>query len=274
MSAVYVQLGYIDLAIASVLLLMAGGVSVALNLGLEKSLGIAALRTTVQLSLIGMVLKILFALVSPWWTGFAALFMIFMAGREVTARQSLRLRDGWSYSIATTSLLTAGGIVTILALTTAIRPEPWYDPRFALPLLGMMLGNTLTGISIGMERLNTTLKREKDAIEARLVLGHTRPDAVRPFVREAMRAALMPVVNAMSAAGLISLPGMMTGQILAGVSPTEAVKYQILIMFLLAGTTSIGALIAVLATSRRLGDERDRLRLDRLQQRAPVHEPK
>lgn len=266
MTGVYVELSYIDLAIASVLLLLAGGLSVALNLGLEKSLGIAALRTTVQLTLIGMVLKILFQLVSPWWTGFAALTMLLLAGREATARQTIRLRGGWSYSIATSSLITAGGIVTVLALTTAVRPEPWYDPRFALPLLGMMLGNTLTGISVGMERLNATLKREKDAIEARLCLGHTRRDAVRPFVREAMRAGLMPIINAMSAAGLISLPGMMTGQILAGVDPTEAVKYQILIMFLLAGTTSLGALMAVLATSYRLGDERDRLRLDRLRE--------
>jgi len=266
MTGVYIQLGYMDLAIASILLLLAGGLSVALNLGLEKSLGVAALRTTVQLTLIGLVLKMLFQLVSPWWTGLAALTMILLAGREVTARQALKLRGGWSYSIATTSLITAGGIVTILALTTAVRPEPWYDPRFALPLLGMMLGNTLTGISVGMERLSATLKRERDAIEARLVLGHTRRDAVRPFVREAMRAGLMPVINAMSAAGLISLPGMMTGQILAGVDPTEAVKYQILIMFLLAGTTSLGALMAVLAISWRLGDERDRLRLDRLKE--------
>ena len=266
MNAVYIDLSYFDLAIASVLLLLAGGLSVALNLGLEKTLGIAALRTTVQLALIGLVLKILFQLVSPWWTGLAALIMLLLAGREVTARQTLKLRGGWSYSIATSSLIVAGGIVTILALTTAVRPEPWYDPRFALPLLGMMLGNTLTGISVGMERLSATLKREKDAIEARLALGHPRRDAVKPYVREAMRAGLMPIINAMSAAGIISLPGMMTGQILAGVDPTEAVKYQILIMFLLAGTTSIGALIAVMATSWRLGDERDRLRLDRLRE--------
>lgn len=266
MTGVYVQLSYIDLAIASVLLLLAGGLSVAMNLGLEKSLGIAALRTTVQLTLIGLVLKMLFEMVSPVWTGLAALAMILLAGREVTARQSIKLRGGWSYSIATSALITAGGIVTILALTTAVRPEPWYDPRFALPLLGMMLGNTLTGISVGMERLSATLKREKDAIEARLVLGHPRRDAVKPYVREAMRAGLMPIINAMSAAGLISLPGMMTGQILAGVDPTEAVKYQILIMFLLAGTTSLGALMAVLATAWRLGDDRDRLRLDRLKE--------
>lgn len=264
MSGVYIQLSYIDLVVASVLLLLAGALSFALRLGLEKSLGIAALRTVVQLSLIGLVLKLLFATVSPWWTGLAALVMIALAGREAVARQHLKLRDGWSYSIAATALLSAGAIVTTLALTTAIRPEPWYDPRFAIPLLGMVLGNTLNGVAVGMERITTTLKRERVAVEARLALGHTRRDAVRPYVRESMRAGLMHIINAMSAAGLISLPGMMTGQILAGVEPTEAVKYQILIMFLIAGSTSIGALMAVLAVSKRLGDDRDRLRIDRL----------
>ena len=264
MNSVYVELSYFDLIAASLLLLLAGVLSVSLKLGLEKSLGIAALRTVVQLTLIGLVLKLLFQMVSPWWTGAAALAMILLAGREATARQTIKLKGGWSLGIATTALMMAGVIVTTLALTTAVRPEPWFDPRFALPLLGMVLGNTLNGVAVGMERLTTTFKREKDAIEARLALGHTRASATRPYVRESMRAGLMHIINAMSAAGLISLPGMMTGQILAGVDPTEAVKYQILIMFLIAGSTSIGALLAVMAASKRLGDDRDRLRLDRL----------
>lgn len=264
MTGTYIHLSYLDLAMASVLLLLAGGLSIGLKLGLERALGIAALRTVVQLTLIGLVLKILFQAVSPLWTGLAAFIMIALAGREAMARQSIRLTGLWSYSISTSAMLSAGGIVTVLALSTTVRPEPWYDPRFALPLLGMVLGNTMNGVAVGMERLSSTLKRERDAIEARLALGHARREAVRPYVRESMRAGLMHIINAMSAAGLISLPGMMTGQILAGVDPTEAVKYQILIMFLIAGATSIGALIAVLATSKRLGDERDRLRLDRL----------
>jgi len=263
MTAHYIQLNYIDLAIASVLLLVAGGVSMSLRLGLEKSLGIAALRTVVQLTLVGLVLKILFHMVSPWWTGLAALVMMLLAGREALARQTLKLSRGWSLGIATTSIMIAGTVVTTLALTTAIRPEPWFDPRFAIPLLGMVLGNTLNGVAVGMDRLSATLKREKDAIEARLALGHPRKEAVRPYIQESLRAGLMHIVNSMSAAGLIALPGMMTGQILAGIDPTEAVKYQILIMFLISGSTSLGALIAVVSVSHRLGDDRDRLRLDR-----------
>ncbi|MBL4693599.1 MAG: iron export ABC transporter permease subunit FetB [Magnetovibrio sp.] len=266
MTAVYIELSYFDLMIASTLLLLAGGLSIFLKLGLEKSLGIAALRTVVQLSLIGFVLEILFQTVSPLWTGLAALFMMAMAGREAMARQTLKLRGGWSLSIATSALMLAATVVTTMALTTAIRPDPWYDPRFAIPLLGVVLGNTLNGVAVGMDRISATLKRERQAVEARLALGHKRSEAVRPYVRESIRAGLMHIINAMSAAGLISLPGMMTGQILAGVDPTEAVKYQILIMFLIAGSTSLGALSAVLSVSWRLGDDRDRLRLDRLQE--------
>ena len=87
---------------------------------------------------------------------------------------------------------------------------------------------------------------------------------MRPVVRDALRAGLIPTINGMSAAGLVSLPGMMTGQILAGVAPVEAVKYQILIMFLIAGGTGLGLFTAVSVARRRLTDTRDRLRLDRL----------
>ena len=124
MSSVYIQLSYFDLMMASILLLLAGGLSIGLKLGLEKMLGIAALRTVVQLSLIGLVLKLLFQTTSPWWTLLAAVFMMGFAGREAMARQTLKLRGGWSLGIATLSLMLAGTVVTTLALTTAIRPEP------------------------------------------------------------------------------------------------------------------------------------------------------
>jgi putative ABC transport system permease protein len=157
--------------------------------------------------------------------------------------------------------------VTILALTTQVRPDPWYDPRYAIPLLGMILGNGMTGVSLGLDRLLTAAVQDKSAIEARLALGHAFAEAVRLPVREAVRTGLLPVINAMSAAGLVFLPGMMTGQILAGIPPTDAVKYQILVMFLIGGGTGIGVFVAVGLGSRRLTDARGRLRLDRLRNR-------
>src|SRR3954447_10682971 len=101
-------------------------------------------------------------------------------------------------------------------------------------------------------------------IEARLMLGATKWEGAAPVTRDALRSALMPTINSMAATGLVSLPGMMTGQILGGVPPVEAVKYQILVMFLLAGGTGFGAVAAVLGGVYRLTDARHRLRLDRL----------
>jgi putative ABC transport system permease protein len=260
----YISLDTFDLAIASVLVFLNGLLSFSLGLGLERQLLIATARMIVQLILVGLVLKMLFTLISPWWTSLAVLVMILFAGREILARQERRLKGGWSYGLGTGCMLLAASLVTLFALTTQIRPEPWYDPRYVLPLLGMVLGNTMTGISLGLHNLFSGLLRERNAVEAQLTLGATRWVATLPVMRSALRSALMPIINSMAATGLVSLPGMMTGQILAGVEPMEAVKYQMLIMFLIAGGTALGSVSAVLGGVYWLTDTRHRLRLERL----------
>ena len=260
----YIELGPLDLALAATLVLINGGLSLALELRIEKQLAIATLRMIVQLALVGLVLTTLFSLISPLWTGLAALAMVLFAGREIMARQERKLAGFWAYGLGTACMLVAASLVTIFALTTQISPEPWYHPRYAIPLLGMILGNTMTGISLGLHTLSTGLVRDRTAVEAQLTLGATRRQALLPATRAALRSALMPIVNSMAATGLVSLPGMMTGQILSGVDPIDAVKYQILVMFLIAGGTGMGAVAAVVAGGYRLTDARHRLRLDRL----------
>ena len=260
----YIPVGYGDLLLAALLVLVNGALSLALHLNIERQLLVAAVRMVVQLMLIGLVLQALFARVSLLWTALAALAMVLFAGREIMARQERRLAGLWSYGLGTGCMLIAASLVTVFALTTQVQPEPWYHPRWALPLLGMILGNTMTGISLGLHTLTTGLMRERAAVEARLALGATRHEALLGVTRAALRSALMPIINSMAATGLVALPGMMTGQILAGAEPTEAVKYQLLIMFLIAGGTGLGATAAVLAASLRLTDARHRLRLDRL----------
>jgi putative ABC transport system permease protein len=152
----------------------------------------------------------------------------------------------------------------MFSLLGQLRPEPWYHPRYALPLLGMILGNTMTGVSLGLDVLTNGVMRERAAIEACLALGGTRYQALLPVIRDALRSGFMPTINSMAAIGLVSLPGMMTGQILAGVEPVDAVKYQLLIVFLIAGGTGLGTLAAVIGGGRLLTDHRHRLRLDRL----------
>ncbi|HUF56624.1 MAG TPA: iron export ABC transporter permease subunit FetB [Thermohalobaculum sp.] len=263
MNAAYVPLSAFDVALAAVFLVLNGALSIRFQLGLERRLAISAARMVVQLLLIGLLLKTVFAISSPWLTALVAAAMVGFAGYEVRARQSRRLAGPWGFGIGTGAMMTAGVMVTVFALTQ-IDPDPWWSPRFALPLFGMILGNTMTGVSLGLDNLSTAFWRERAAIEAQLLMGRTRWEATRPFARAALRAGFMPIINAMAATGVVSLPGMMTGQILSGVDPQEAVKYQLLIMFLIAGATGLGVLGAVLLQVARLTDERHRLRLDRL----------
>ena len=265
----YVALDYWDLVIAASLLLINGGLSLALDLGLVRGLLISAGRMVVQLLLVGLVLEALFAAVSPVWTGLAVLVMLLFAGREVMARQRRRLKGFWSFGLGTCAVTMASIIVTVFALTTQVAPDPWYHPRYAVPLLGMVLGNALTGVGLALDALTSGLMTGRAGVEARLALGETIRVATLPVVRAALRTALMPTINAMAATGLVTLPGMMTGQILSGVDPHEAVKYQVLVMFLIAGGTAIGAIITVHGGLWRLTDRRHRLRLDRLDPATP-----
>ena len=256
-----------DLSLAALLVLALAGLSLRLRLGVSGQLLVAALRSAIQLTLIGLVLKLLFANVHLAWMAAMAAIMLLVAGREVMARQQRRFSGPWGYGVGALSMFVSSFAVTLLALLVMVGAEPWYTPQYAIPLLGMVLGNAMNGVALGLDRLTQGAWQQRRAIEAQLLLGFAWHEAVAATRMEAMRAGMMPIINAMTAAGVVSMPGMMTGQILAGAPPLEAVKYQILIMFLIAACTGFGTMMAVWLASRRLFDERQRLRLDRLSER-------
>jgi putative ABC transport system permease protein len=261
-----VELSYIDLLIAATLVVALALISLRLQTNISRQLVIAAVRTAVQLTLVGLVLKVLFANTSLGWVTLMAFFMLFIAGREVMMRQERRFKGWWGYAAGTFSMFLSSFAITVFALIVVLGEDPWYAPQYAIPLLGMLLGNTMSGIAIAMDRLTHAAWEQRHVIEARLMLGETWDTAILDYRRQAVRSGMIPIINAMAAAGVVSLPGMMTGQILAGAPPVEAVKYQILIMFLIAAGTGLGTLVAVGIGSRRLFDERQRLCLDRLRQ--------
>ena len=253
-----------DLAIAAALVVLDAGLSLVFKLDLHKQIAVAAARLVVQLVAVGYVLRVVFALNSPAATLAIALLMMLVAAREVAARPSRRLARHGNLVVGASSVALATALTAVLALTTAIRPQPWWDPRYALPLTGIILGNVLNAGSITLDAVLTGFAREQAAIEARLALGDTFKEASRPIVVAAIRLGMVPLVNQMSAAGIVTLPGIMTGQILAGMDPLDAVKYQILLMFLLAGAGGLVAVTIALLAARRVTDARQRLRLDRL----------
>jgi len=262
-----ITLSHLDLAIAALLVLLLAGLSLWMRTGVSGQLLIAAVRTVVQLTLIGLVLKVLFANAGLGWVALMSLVMLLAAGREVMARQERRFRGWRGYAVGTFSMFLSSFAITLFALIVILGDDPWYAPQYSIPLLGMLLGNTMSGIAIAMDRLTQAAWEQRDTIEARLMLGERWDAAIRDYRRQAVRSGLIPIINAMAAAGIVSLPGMMTGQILAGIPPVEAVKYQILIMFLISAGTGLGTLAAVSIGSRHLFDSRERLCLDRL--RAP-----
>ncbi len=259
-----IDLGPLQLGLAALLVVLVAVLSWWLQLGVARAALVAGARTAIQLLLVGLVLNALFASTSLGWVAVMALVMLLVAGREVRARQRRPFRGPWGYGVGATAMFVSSFSITVLALLVVIRPDPWFTPQYAIPLLGMMLGNTMTGVALALERLTQAAWDKRQIIEARLCLGQDAHDAVSDIRRDAARAGMIPIINAMSSAGLVSLPGMMTGQILAGAPPAQAVRYQILIMFLIAGSVGVGAVGAIWLGSRRLFDERQRLRLDRL----------
>lgn len=256
------ELGPLDLLIAGALLLVHGGLSVWLQLGLTRRLLIAVARMVVQLLILGYVLVPVFKWAHPLPVLAVCLGMLLMATRAAIKRPSRR----WKGMAPTTffALALGAGFSALVGTTLVIRPDPWWTPRYLIPILGMILGNGLNGISLGLDRCLTLFDERRDRVEALLALGATPWEAARPVVAESVRTGLIPIMNTMTVAGVVSVPGMMTGQILGGTPPGLAARYQIAIICLIAGATAIGVLVAVLASVRGLFDERGRLRPERL----------
>ncbi len=260
----YVDLSILDLALAALLLVINGALSFAFGLRLELSLMVAALRMVVQLSAIGMLLKFVLEQTSPGWTALVGLAMVLLAGFELFRRQERRFRGWLMYGLGNAVLLLTGGVGALYAVAIIAGPEHWNDARYVLPILGMALGNTLTSASLALQTLAEGAELERGAIEARMAMGATRFAALSSLVQRALKTATTPLIGAMAVAGVVAMPDMMAGQILAGADPAAAARLQIMIMFVLAGAATLGALAAAVGGVLLLTDGRHRLRLDRL----------
>lgn len=259
-----VSLSPTDIAISASLIAFDALLSIILKLNLHRQVLWSAARMVVQLIAVGYLLRLVFGLHSPAATVAVVVVMTAIAAREIAARPERHFKGADGLILSSTGVAIATVVTVALALLTAIRPHPWYEARYAISLAGIVLGSVLNSGSLALDNLLGSVSRERPSIEAQLGLGASFHDATRTLVRQAIRRGIMPTVNQMSAAGVITLPGIMTGQILAGLDPVEAVKYQILLMFLLAGSSGLSAAIIAYLALGRLTDERQRLRLDRL----------
>ena len=250
-------LGYLEVAVATSLVFLTGGVSLALKLGLERRLLWAACRTVTQLLLIGYALKFIFGLNHPAAVLLICLVMVAVAAHAAIGRSEKTFAG--LYGLSFLALVASSLITTAIVTQGVIRIDPWFKPQYVIPLLGMILGNALTGISLCLDYLLQELKDRRAEVEMELAHGATSWEAARRPLSDAVRRGMIPILNSMIVVGIVSLPGMMTGQILSGTDPLQAVRYQIVVMFMVAAAAAMGSMFVALLVYRRLFNKRHQL---------------
>ena len=261
-SGSYLVLSGNQLLLGSGLFLFSLLLSLLLRLQLIRTMGIAAVRMVVQLLLVGLVLDWIFSRQDPGIILLMAILMASVAAASAARRPKRRFPG--IYWNCLVSILASSFLVTGLALTGIFHLETWFNPQYLIPLLGMVLGNTLNGISLALDRFLEDLQKQKDLVETRLCLGASAWEASHDLLRNALRTGLIPSINSMAVMGVVSLPGMMTGQILAGVSPGEAVRYQIVIAFMITTAATLGSVLVLMFSFRILFSSKHQLLLSRL----------
>jgi putative ABC transport system permease protein len=260
MNGEYIHLSEWNIALAGAFVLLAGIVSAAFRLGLLSKLVVGAVRTALQLLLAGLALSTVFGLRHPALVLGLAALMVGLAVRELLVRLKIRVRGTAVDAILTMSVTTF--VVAFVVTAVVVGAEPWWTPPVFIPLLGMIIGNSLNGISLSLDRFLNSINSQRHIIEGRLALGATPNEAVQPLVRDAIRTGMIPMMNAMAIVGVVSLPGMMTGQLLAGADPMDAVLYQIVVMYMIAAAVALGSSMVVLLVRRRVFNEAMAVRTD------------
>jgi putative ABC transport system permease protein len=246
----YIPISLEQVALAALLMLVDIVLSLWLRLGLERRLIVASVRMTAQLLLVGFILTWIFRLSAPGPILLVGSVMASIAGITAVQRTSRRFPGIFWDSLV--SVFGAAFVVTGVALAGIIRVRPWYEAQYFIPVLGMVLGNMLNGVSLALDRYLDGLTTGRDGIEMLLALGATSWEASHRALRDGLRVGMVPTVNSMMVMGVVSLPGMMTGQILAGAKPSDAVRYQIVIMFVISSATALAAIGVLLLAFRTL----------------------
>ena len=210
----------------------------------EMEIIVAALRMTIQLVIAGYALFYIFDSDALWLVAILLIGMEAFAIHNAIKRTNMELSNGMKRLIAIA--IPAGTLLSLgFFLVAVVGDNAWRDPQYVIPLAGMIVGNAMTGVSLGVTRMVDGVRTQQATIETALMLGATPKDATRGIVKSAFDAALLPTINSMVGIGIVSLPGMMTGQILAGTSPLIAIRYQIAIMLGIMGSVAFSVLILV-----------------------------
>lgn len=228
------------------------------GLSREKEILIASIRMTLQLFITGHALVYIFEWDHFIFTILIILLMEVFAVYNVFKRLKMDISKALKKIVAISIFI--GTLSSLLIfLFVIVQVKPWYNPRYFIPIAGMLIGNAMTGISLGISRLVDGFKSQRDLIESSLMLGATKKAASKFLVDQAFDAAILPTINSMVGMGIVFLPGMMTGQILSGISPVTAIEYQIAIMLGILGSVTLTVILFLNLGYKTFYNDKDQL---------------
>jgi UDP-glucose/iron transport system permease protein len=235
-TSIHVSVGQVAASLA--LVALAAAISFWWKADLERDIGVAAVRSLIQLTAIGYAIKLIFEADTIWLVLVLLAVMVFFGA--ITARHRAD-KVPHSFGPLLIALALAGastlGLVVALGIFEA-------TPRYLVPVGGMVIGNAMTASAVALNRLGDEMSDSRARIEATLALGATAREAAMPTVRRALRSGMITLVDSTKTTGLIFFPGTMVGMLLAGANPTDAVRLQLILLYTLLGSVSIAALVA------------------------------
>ena len=244
-----VDIGYVELFSASALMLVAGLVSWKLELGQTRRIAVASVRCFVQLLAAGFLLTCLFEF-QTWWLVLLVLAAMVIAATQI-ATSRVKSRIPGLVPAVFVSLFVSSTAIGLIVVEGVVHAEPWYNARQLVPIVGMIMGNAMAAVAVAIDRLFADMDARAPEMFSLVALGATPHEAAAPSLKAAIGAGMTPVLANMSAAGIVTFPGMMTGQLLAGADPLAAAKYQIVVMLMLSAANTIAIVMASYLTYRK-----------------------
>jgi putative ABC transport system permease protein len=226
-----------QLIASTVLVAMAIVLAEVRRLGVGRELAVGAVRSFLQLMAVGYVLKFVFDLAQVRYQALLLLAMVIVAAYTARGRaKSMRGAFRMSFMSILSGAAATLGVMLALGIIDA-------SPNYLIPLGGMIIGNSMNAVSLGFERIGSEVKQRRGEIEAALCLGAAPQKALEPIVRRSVKASFIPMLNLMKIVGIVQMPGAMTGMLLAGAPPLDAVRIQLVVIYMLVASTSIAMLV-------------------------------
>jgi len=258
----YIVISNTSVLISLGLMLIVAIIGLINKLGITRSVIIGTIRSFAQLTIMGYILGWIFDMQRWYFTVLMLIIMIAFATYDSYKR--IDFRPGKTFFCCLSAMLVGNALPLAFMFYMVLQITPWYDPQYVIPISAMVISNTMTAISICLNTFGSELRLRRYEVEAKLSLGASKSLALEAIRKSAMKAGLIPTINALMVLGIVKLPGMMTGQILGGVAPIESVKYQLLIMYMISSAAAISLFLLVYLVERGVFNHRDQIRYELL----------